>query len=249
MRGVGGPAVGRPRTCPGPGGDPEPRARAPGERGVLDRRTVARGRAPLGRTPRTEREPPRGHGRPGPGHVRGLPRRERQRLWNGFERGDRSGRWRGAPEPHRPQDDVLRDSGPTRRSTRGPRQHWHASRSAADRTLEVTAGSRPGGARRLVRDRLVPSFAALRDRLVSSRDRALTDVRQRREPARPPRRARQLRDRLRAPHRCGARVPSDHAPVAGVDRARHHAGERARALASDVSNCSRNRLRSSTRSS
>jgi hypothetical protein len=49
---------------------------------------------------------------------------------------------------------------------------------AADRTLEVTASGRPAGARRLVRDRLVPSFALLRDRLVSRRDKALTDVRQ-----------------------------------------------------------------------
>jgi hypothetical protein len=47
---------------------------------------------------------------------------------------------------------------------------------AAGRTLEVTASSRPAGARLLVRDRLVPSFAVLRDRLVSRRDKALADV-------------------------------------------------------------------------
>jgi hypothetical protein len=49
-------------------------------------------------------------------------------------------------------------------------------RNAADQTLEVTASSQPAGARRLVRARLVPSFALLRDRLVARRDEALDDV-------------------------------------------------------------------------
>jgi len=48
--------------------------------------------------------------------------------------------------------------------------------AAANRTLVVTAGRRPSSARLLVRDRLVPSFAVLRDRLVVQRDVALADV-------------------------------------------------------------------------
>ena len=48
--------------------------------------------------------------------------------------------------------------------------------AAANRTLVVTAGRRPLAARLLVRDRLVPSFAVLRDGLVVQRDVALADV-------------------------------------------------------------------------
>lgn len=48
--------------------------------------------------------------------------------------------------------------------------------TTANRTLVAVETSNPQGARRLARSQLVPSFVALRDRLVAARDNALGDV-------------------------------------------------------------------------
>ena len=70
---------------------------------------------------------------------------------------------------------ASRSGGVIDSSTREPLLTF---RRAAERALAATTGGRPAEARRLVRESVIPSFAALRSVLEAQRDEALADVKQ-----------------------------------------------------------------------